>query len=239
MLPKIDVPIYDLQLLSLKDKVRYRPFTVKEEKLFLMAGQSDEKDTILNTVKQVVNNCILDKINVNNLPIFDLEYIFLNLRAKSVGEEVNLKYQCNNILEDDKKCNSIVNFNINLTDVKPEYSKEHKTKIEITDKMGIVMKYPTVKSVENQDIQNEADSLFQIMVDCIDYVYDNDEIFYAKDTKREELVEFVDSLQTKDLQKIKVFFETMPKIKKETSFECKKCGYKDKLTIEGIESFFG
>ena len=98
MLPKIDVPIYDLQLLSLKDKVRYRPFTVKEEKLFLMAGQSDEKDTILNTVKQVVNNCILDKVNVNNLPIFDLEYIFLNLRAKSVGEEVNLKYQCNNIL---------------------------------------------------------------------------------------------------------------------------------------------
>ena len=116
MLPKIDVPVYDLKLISQSKKIRYRPFTVKEEKLFLMANESKEEETIINTVKQVINNCVLDEIDVDSLPVFDLEYLFINLRAKSVGEEVKLNYQCNNNVEKDgkqDKCGNMVNFTLN------------------------------------------------------------------------------------------------------------------------------
>lgn len=237
MLPKIDVPIYDLQLLSLKDKVRYRPFTVKEEKLFLMAGESNDKETVLSTIKQVANNCLIDKVNIDNLPTFDLEYLFINLRAKSVGEEVSLKFKCNNQI-DGKKCNHIVPIDVNITEIVPNSEKKQNNKIEISEKLGIVLKYPSVKNVEKHSTKNESEALFEIMIDCIDYIYDNDEIFYSKDTSRKELEEFIDSLQTKHLEKIKDFFESIPKIKKDLEFTCNKCGYAEQVTVEGIESFF-
>jgi len=237
MLPKIDVPIYDLQLLSLKDKVRFRPFTVKEEKLFLMASESEDKDTILTTIKQVVNNCLVSKVDVDNLPIFDLEYLFINLRAKSVNEEVKLNFKCNNIVED-KKCNHIVELVFNLLDIKPSTKGEHKNKVEVSKDLGIMLKYPSVKSVTKHSDKSESDAIFDIMVDCIDYIYDKEQIYYSKDTPRKELVEFLESLQTKNLESMRKFFETMPKIKSENTFKCTKCGFEDKLIVEGIENFF-
>jgi hypothetical protein len=241
MLPKIDVPVYDLKLISQNKKIRYRPFTVKEEKLFLMANESKEEETVINTVKQVINNCVLDEIDVDSLPVFDLEYLFINLRAKSVGEQVKLNYQCNNNVEKDgkqDKCGNMVNFTLNLIDVKPESEQGHTNKIELSDKLGIVMRYPKLNFIAGQENKTETEIILDLIIDCIDYIYDENQMYHAKDSTRQELVDFVDSLQTKDLEKIKNFFDTMPKVKKQLDFKCNKCGYEDTVMLEGIQNFF-
>ena len=241
MLPKIDVPVYDLKLISQNKKIRYRPFTVKEEKLFLMANESKDEESVINTVKQVINNCVLDELDVDSLPVFDLEYLFINLRAKSVGEEVKLNYQCNNNVERDgkqDKCGNMVNFTLNLIDVKPESEKGHTNKIELSDKLGIVMRYPKLNFIAGQENKTETEIILDLIIDCIDYIYDENQMYYAKDSTRQELVDFVDSLQSKDLEKIKTFFDTMPKVKKQLDFKCNKCGYEDRVVLEGIQNFF-
>ena len=243
-LPKIDVPTYETTLISSGKKIKYRPFLVKEQKLFLMASQSsDEKETI-DVVKQVLNNCIISDIDVDDLPTFDLEHLFMQLRARSVGEVVNLKYNCNNTLKDDKGedkvCGGLVKFDLNILDIKPTIDPEHSNKIEITDKLGIVMKYPTLGMVKNFDnLQSESiDTIMEVIVSCIDFIYDTDQMYYAKDSTKEELMEFVDNLQQDDLEKIQKFFTTMPKISKPLDFKCGKCGYEEKIVVEGIQNFF-
>jgi len=244
MLPKIDTPIYEVKLISTGKVVQFRPFLVKEQKLFLMASQStDEKETI-DVVKQVLNNCILSDINVDDLPTFDLEHLFMQLRARSVGEVVNLKYNCNNTLKDDKGedkvCGGLVKFDLNILDIKPTIDPDHNSKIEITDKLGIVMKYPTLGMVKNFDnLQSESiDTIMDVIVSCIDFIYDDEQMYYAKDSTKEELMEFVDNLQQDDLEKIQKFFTTMPKISKPLDFKCGKCGYEEKIVVEGIQNFF-
>ena len=243
-LPKIDVPTYETTLISSGKKVKYRPFLVKEQKLFLMASQSnDEKETI-NVVKQVLNNCILSDIDVEDLPTFDLEHLFMQLRARSVGEVVNLKYNCNNTIKDDKGedkvCGGLVKFDLIILDIKPTIDPGHNNKIEITDKLGIVMKYPTLGMVKNFDnLQSESiDTIMDVIVSCIDFIYDDEQMYYAKDSTKEELMEFVDNLQQDDLEKIQKFFTTMPKISKPLDFKCGKCGYEEKIVLEGIQNFF-
>lgn len=239
MLPKVDVPIYDLKLLSVDKKIRFRPFTVKEEKLFLMASESQDAESVLNTIKQVVNNCILSDINVDSLPVFDLEYLFLNLRARSISELVTLKYKCNNTVEEDKKCGNIVQFDLNLLDIKPTKENDHTNKIEINDKLGIVMKYPSFEMIEKYKDAKDSSVIVNLIIDCIDYIYDAENMYYAKDTLRQELEEFIDSLQSKELEKLKLFFESMPKIKKKLQFKCNKCNHEEDIDVEGIQSFFG
>ena len=243
-LPKIDVPTYETTLISSGKKVKYRPFLVKEQKLFLMASQStDEKETV-DVVKQVLNNCILSDIDVDDLPTFDLEHLFMQLRARSVGEVVNLKYNCNNTVKDDKGedkvCGGLVKFDLNILDIKPTIDPEHSNKIASTDKLGIVMKYPTLGMVKNFDnLQSESiDTIMDVIVSCIDFIYDADQMYYAKDSTKEELMEFVDNLQQDDLEKIQKFFTTMPKISKPLDFKCGKCGYEEKIVVEGIQNFF-
>lgn len=142
MLPKIDVPIYTIKLLSNKKELRFRPFSVKEEKLFLMANESEELDTVVDTIKQILTNCIIDEFDVESLPMFDLEYLFLNIRARSISEIVDLKYKCNNKVTDEsgeeKTCGNIVEIQLNVLEIEPEKNESHTNKIEITDKLGIV-----------------------------------------------------------------------------------------------------
>ncbi len=243
-LPKIDVPVYSTKLISTGKTVKYRAFTVKEEKLFLMANESEDVDTVIDSIKQVLNNCIMTKgIDVEELPLFDIEYLFLKLRAVSVGEVVNLRYKCNNILpklddEEEKKCNHIVEIDLNLNEITPESVKIDKT-IQITDTMGISMKYPTFDLLKEFDADQEVDSIIKMTVKCIDFIYDKDSVYYAKDAKEEELIDFVESMQTKDLEKLKDFFSSMPKLKKQLDFNCVKCGYQEKIELEGIQNFFG
>ena len=242
MLPKIDVPIYELKLVSTGKSIRFRPFLVKEQKLLLMASQSEDPKDALNVVKQISKNCVIDDINIESLPVFDLEFIFLNLRARSVNEVVNLQYKCNNKVKDEtgeeKVCGSLEKFEVNLLEVLPDKNPNHDKKIMLSDKLGIMMKYPTFEMVANLKGQNESDILMELLANCIDNIFDNDQVYYAKDVSKEELIEFIDNLQQKDLEKIQQFFETTPKIKKKLDFKCRKCGYKENIVVEGLQNFF-
>ena len=243
MLPKIDVPIYNVKLLSTGKSLRFRPFTVKEEKLFLMANENEDLNSVVDTIKQILNNCILDEFDIDSLPLFDIEHLFLNIRARSIGEVVNLKYKCNNDVLDEetkeeKKCNNVVQIDLNVLDIQPEKQEGHTTKIEITEKLGIIMKYPNFETLKKFKDVSEADSIIKMAVNCIDYVYDADKIYYAKDSQEEDLIEFIESMQSKDLEKIKTFFDTMPKVKKDVDFKCNKCGHEEKIEVEGIQNFF-
>ena len=243
MLPKIDVPIYNVKLLSTGKSLRFRPFTVKEEKLFLMANEGEDLTTVVDTIKQILNNCLLDEFDIDSLPLFDIEHLFLNIRARSIGEVVNLKYKCNNDVLDEetkeeKKCNNVVQIDLNVLDIHPEKQEGHTNKIQITEKLGIVMKYPNFETLKKFKDVSEADSIIKMTVSCIEYVYDADKIYYAKDTTEEELVEFVESMQSKDLERIKNFFDTMPKIRKDVDFKCNKCGHEEKIEVEGTQNFF-
>jgi hypothetical protein len=241
-LPKLDVPTYEVNLISTGKPVRFRPFLVKEQKLFLMASESEDPNEIIKTIRQVLKNCILDEIDVDNLPTFDLEFLFMNLRARSVEEVVELQYKCNNNVKDEegntKKCNGIVNFKMNLLEVKPTKDTDHTNKIQITENLGICFKYPTFEMVQKYDDLNENQIMMNILVDCIDYIYDKENIYYAKDTPRKELEEFVDNLQQKDIEKFEKFFSTLPEIKKDVHFKCPKCSYEEDITIKGMQNFF-
>ena len=144
-LPKLDVPTYEVNLISTGKPVRFRPFLVKEQKLFLMAAESDDTNEVIRTIRQVLKNCVLDEIDIDSLPSFDLEYLFMNLRARSVEEVVDLKYKCNNIVKDedgnDKKCGGEVEFNLNLLEIQPTKNPEHTNKIQITENIGVCFKY--------------------------------------------------------------------------------------------------
>ena len=243
MLPKIDVPIFDVKLFSTGKKVKFRPFTVKEEKLFLIASESDDPQSTITTIKQVLNNCILDDVDLDSLPLFDIELLFLNLRARSIGEIVALNYKCNNnIVEEDgreHKCGNQVGIELDVLTVVPEVDANHSNKIEINSKLGIVMKYPKMNIIKDSSGKEDIDSVIDMIAGCIDYIYDENNLYYAKDSTKEELVEFLETLQSKDLENIKQFFDTMPKMKKTLDFKCNKCGYEEKIDVEGIQNFFG
>jgi hypothetical protein len=240
MLPKLDVPIYETKLISSGQIVRYRPFLVKEQKLFLMASESEDVNETINAIKQVITNCVLDEIDINTMSTFDIEYLFLQLRARSVGEMVNLNFTCNNNVEEDKKCGNTVKIDLNVLEVQPSLNPEHTNKIQITDKLGIVMKYPTFGMIDTMNLNTEdLSQILDMVVSCIDYIYDDEQVYYAKDTTRKELVEFVENMQQADLEKVSKFFSTLPKIKKDVHFNCTKCGYQEEITLEGVQSFFG
>lgn len=243
-LPKLDVPTYETKLISTGKTVKFRPFLVKEQKLFLMASESNDIKDVTNAIKQVLNNCLITKVDVDSLPSFELEHLFMQLRARSVGEIVNLRYTCNNLVKDDtgaeKPCGGLVKFDVNLLELTPEVDPKHSTKIELTDKLGIVMKYPSFSALSFEEIseENKLEKTIETIVNCIDYIYDQNSIYYAKDTPKQELIEFVENLQQEDVDKIQNFFLTMPKNKKQLDFKCKKCGYEENITVEGIQNFF-
>jgi T4 bacteriophage base plate protein len=240
MLPKIDIPIYETKLISNGEVIRFRPFLVKEQKLFLMAGESDDSKETIKAIKQVLRNCILDDVDVENMATFDIEYLFLQLRARSVGEIANLRFTCNNNISETEKCGNNVKIDVNVLEINPEKNKDHSNKIPITDTIGIVLKYPTFNSLDISDLNTDnIEQILEIIVSCIDYIYDENNVYYAKDTPKQELVEFIENLKQADLEKVSTFFNTLPKVKKDVDFQCEKCGYKEVLTLEGIQSFFG
>lgn len=243
MLPKLDVPIYETKLISNDQVVRFRPFLVKEQKLFLMAAESEEPKDTINAIKQVLRNCILDDIDVDSMATFDIEYLFLQLRARSIGEVVNLRFNCNNNVTEkgeEKKCGNLVKIDINVLEINPTKDQEHTNKIQITDKVGVVLKYPTFNSIDSNEIDSQdMQQVLNVIVSCIDYVYDEEQVYYAKDTKKEELIEFIENMKQGDLEKLSSFFTTLPKLKKDVQFHCDKCGYEEDIILEGVQSFFG
>lgn len=242
-LPKLDVPTYEIELISSKKKIKFRPFLVKEQKLFLMANESEDVKETVNVIRQVIKNCVLTEIDVDSLPMFDLEYLFLNMRGRSVSEVVNLKYKCNNTVKDkdsgeEKACGMINDVKINLLEIVPKEQENHKTKIQLTDTVGIVMKYPTFEVSQKVVGKTESEIVMEMIYNCVDYIYDKENVYHTKDISRQELIDFVDSLQQKEMEKIQKFFDTMPKMAKEVGYDCSKCGYHEDITVEGLQNFF-
>lgn len=233
-LPKPSTPVYELTIPSTGQKVKYRPFLVKDEKALLIANQSKDHKVMIDTLKETISSCVISKLDIDNLAIFDIEYIFCKLRAKSVGELIELALTCN-------ACGSKVKSTIDISTVEVEKSKEHKKKFILFDKVGVALKYPNydlIEKLKNTESIADIDVLFAVILECIEYIYNEDEIYYAKETQPEDLMEFINNLTKEQLEKITTFFNTIPKLKKDMSFDCPHCKAHNEIVIEGLSNFF-
>jgi DNA-directed RNA polymerase subunit M/transcription elongation factor TFIIS len=232
-LPKIATPTYDLKLPSNGEKVAYRPFLVKEEKLLLMAMEDGNQSAIASTLKQIIHNCTDGKVDVETLPMFDVEYLFLQLRIKSVEEVSEFTLKC-------RKCSEEFNSKINLNDVEVKFPEEKQDfKIQLTSDVGIIMKYPTLALMADSalDVQDEnTESLFNMISNCVDSIYDEEQVY--NDFTKQEVDEFMENLPQEQFKKISKFFENMPKLKHDIKFNCPKCKTKNSITIQGLQDFF-
>ena len=238
-LPMMSAPTYTMVVPSSGVGVKFRPFLVKEEKALLIAQQSEDIGVMIQTLKGIINTCVLDKLDVDKLATFDLEYMFTQIRAKSVGEIIELIFPCDiDHGEDNEKAR--VKVSIDLTTLIVEKDPNHNNKINLFGDVGVVMKYPTMdvmKRLENLDA-NDLDKVFGVVADSIDYIYQGEEIFYGKEQKHEELLQFLNNLTSEQFVKVQQFFATMPRIKKEIEYTCPVCQKHHRKMLEGMQSFF-
>lgn len=234
ILPKIDNPTYQLNVPSTKKTVRFRPFLVKEEKILLMARESDNPADILHAIKQIVNNCGTDpSFDVDKLSLFDLEYLFLKIRAFSVDNKVKVSYRD---LEDDK----VYDFEVDLNDVEVNFPKNKKDAnvIKITDRSGVILKYPPATLYDDQEFLNlDKDYMFELILRCIDKIYYEEEVYEAKDYRKEELSEFVENLSVKIFEEIQSFLLTTPKIEYKISYK-NALGNEREIVLSSLNDFF-
>ena len=240
-LPKLTVPTHELVVPSSGKKLEYRPFLVKEEKILLMASEGDDEKSMIRALKQIITNCISETIDVNKLTTYDLEYMFLQLRAKSIGEVSELRYVCQNTIKDKKKereCGEPLKVLLDLSEIKVINFDDHEPNIPIVNKIGVVLKDPEVGLLEQHSLNalNEIGNLFEVLSDCVDYVYDGDQIF--KDYKKEEIDDYLGSLTQQQFDGVKAFFETLPRLEKEINLNCKKCKNETTMTLRGLTDFF-
>jgi hypothetical protein len=236
-LPKPPIPTYELELPSTGKQIKYRPFLVSEEKVLLMAMQSEDEKQITNAVVDIVKSCILTRgIKVSELASFDIEYIFLNIRGKSVGEEVQMKITC----RDDNETQ--VNYSLNLEDVKIQKDPKHNNKIMLDDTSGVIMKYPGIDQFIQTQIMMKslnAEEVFDIIVDSVYQIFAGEEVYEAKNTPKKEVEEWLGGLTSKQFEKIKDFFATMPKLSHTFSVKNPNTEVESEYTIEGLVNFFG
>ena len=234
-LPKLGYPTYELELPSTGKTLKYRPFLVKEEKVLLMALEAKDEKQIINAVKDLIKNCVITRIKVDTLPSFDLEYLFLKIRGASIGENITLTVTC---LDDNE---TQVETNININDVEIFKPEGHDSKIMFDDKTGIVMRYPSMKEfVDKEFLQKEmkTEDVYGFIADSIDQIFDEEEVYDSSTTTKKEFRTFVDSLTTKQFEKIQQFYATCPKLSHSFKVVNPKTGKESDYTIEGLQSFF-
>ena len=237
-LPKIATPTYELELPSTGKTVRYRPFLVKEEKVLLIALESEDTKQITNAIKAVLKNCVLTKgIKVENLPTFDIEFLFLNIRGKSVGEEIEVNIVC----PDDGETN--VPVFIDLDSIQVEKDDDHTNQIKLDDDLMMEMKYPSLEQFikNNFDFQegNQMDQSFELIATCIDKIYNEDEVWATADCTKKEVKEFLESMNSSQFKEIEKFFESMPKLKHTIEVTNPNTKVTSEVVLEGLASFFG
>jgi len=235
-LPKLDLPIYELVLPSTKKKVKYRPFLVKEEKVLLIALESNDEKNITEAVVQLLKGCIQTRLKVENLSIFDLEYLFLNIRAVSVGEQVEMKITCTDDGETE------VGYTLNLQDVAVNFPKGHSNKIMLTDTTGVIMKYPSFNRFIDSNFTGkgvDGENVLDIVAESIDQIFQGEEVFDQSTTSSKEFLQFVESLTNEQLSKIQEFFETAPRLEHNFKITNPKTGVESDYTISGLNNFFG
>ena len=236
-LPKITTPIYEMEIPSLKKKIRYRPFLVKEEKILIIALESEDSKAIANAVKNVISNCILSKgIKIDDLSTFDIEYLFLNIRGKSVGETVDVLITC----PDDETTQ--VPMSINLDEISVEDNPKHSRDIKLDDTLTLRMKYPSMTEFIKNNFDSgddvSVDDTFDLIISCIEQIYSEEESWTAGDSTKKELLEFVEQLSSKQFKEIEKFFETMPKLSHTIKVKNPKTGVESEVVLEGLSAFF-
>ena len=235
-LPQVALPTYELEVPSSGKTIKYRPFVVKEEKLLLLALQSEDDKQIEDATKTLLKNCIQSRVKLEDLASFDLEYIFLQIRAVSVGEVVEMNLTC----EDDGKTQ--VRYSLNLTDVKVEKPEGHSNKIMLSDTMGVIMKYPSFEEFVKVSIMGKsstADDVIEIMAKCVDQIFDGEDVYDSSTTTKKEFVEFVEGLTNKQFEDVQNFFVSAPVLKHEVKITNPNTGVENTVVIQGLPNFFG
>ena len=231
-LPVINAPTYELTIPSTGQTVQYRPFLVKEEKILLMANEGGEASEIVRAMKQIIGNCIQNGYNTDNMPLFDVEYIFLKLRSKSVNEFSEVGFRC-------PECDEVNRVQIDLSGVEITTDDAHSNKVELTNDIGLIMKYPQLDSINMNDLQStDVDTIFNVVSSCVDSIYQGEEIHDSGDYTKQEISEFINNLTQEQFLKIQQFFDTMPKLSHTVPYKCGKCEYDEPLLLEGLQNFF-
>jgi len=236
-LPSLATPTYETELPSTKKKIKYRPFLVKEEKILLLATESDDRKEVKEAVKSIVKNCVITRIKIEQLATFDLEFLFLKIRAASVGEDVDMKITC---LDDNE---TRVDYKLDISTVKVFFPENQSNKIELTDKIGMIMRYPGLDEFVDLTLLgknlDDPDEVFETVARCIEQIYEEDEVYDESTTTFEEKIQFVESLTQKQFQSVKKFFTNMPVLRHEFEVTNPKTGVESTYTLEGLQSFFG
>jgi len=235
-LPKLNTLTYELEVPSTDEKIKYRPFLVREEKILLMAMESKDNSQIIQAVKDIVTSCTFEKLNVSTMPMFDMEYIFLNIRAKSVGETSKLKILC----PDDGK--TYAQVELDLTKVEVQVTDDHTNKIELTDDTGIIMTYPTIDSFLESGIETiNANNMLDVIGNCILQIYEEkgEKVYESKDQTKKELTEFIESMNSAQFKKLQLFFDTMPKLTHTIKVTNPKTKKESNVKLSGLNDFFG
>ena len=237
-LPKINTPTYELTLPSNGKKIKYRPFLVREEKILIMALETEDMKQITDAVLTILNGCIITKgVKIEDLPSFDIEYLFLNVRAKSVGEKVEVNLTC----PDDNKTS--VTIDIDLDSIKVKKDKNHKKIVKLDDNLSLKLKYPTMDNFINNNFESNEDvtdikTTLKLITSCIDIIYNEEESWNGSDSTEKELIEFIEQLNTKQFQAIENFFSTMPKLTHSVKITNPKTNVQSTVILEGLAAFF-
>jgi len=237
-LPKIDLPVYDIIIPSSKATIKARPFTVKEEKMLLMAMESKDIDEITKSVKQVINNCVVsDGVDIDKLPFFDIDFLFIFLRAKSVGEAVEVNLTCNNVIETGEKCGNVFPAMMDIAKCEVINDTADKT-IKLSETKGVKMRYPNYAAMKRIEAGNEVDQVTNTIINSIDHIYDEKGIYSYKDYSKEELKEFIEGLTEANYKKLQAFTENFPTFAVKLEATCDKCGFHHHVRYTDFYDFF-
>ena len=228
-LPKLNTPVYEAILPSTDKVIKFRPFLVKEEKVLLTAMEDGSQTALMNAIKTILKNCVQGNLDVERLPLFDIEFLFLKLRSKSIGEISEIGLKCT-----DTECGGVNQISINMDEIEVTKPEGHNRKIMISDDVGVMMFYPVMKTSGITEEDGMA-----IVKDCIEMIFTEEETHERDSFTSKELDEFIDSMDTKQFAKIKEFFDTMPKLQHTINYKCEKCGEDKEVTLQGLDSFFG
>jgi len=231
-LPKLNTSTYELTLPSTGEQIKYRPFLVKEQKTLMIAQESGDDKVIENAFAQIISDCVFEDIDPYKMPMFDIEYVFLQLRGKSIGEKIKLNLLC----PDDKKTR--VDVEIDLKDIAIQMKEDHTNVLQLTDDISVIMKYPTLSDMAGFTNTDQVSSIFGMIKRCIDEIHDGETVYNKVDISEKELDEFIDSMSTENFEHLTNFFETMPKLQHVVVVKNPKTKKKNEIIIEGLQSFF-
>ena len=243
MLPKIDHPVHEIELSSIKKTVKFRPFLVKEEKILLMALEANDETSMINAIRQIIQNCVIEpkNFNVDDLAVYDLEYFFIRLRAHSMGEIIETKYTCQHVNpETEQKCGNLMDVQVNLFEVKLK-NLDCNPIIKFTDKVGVKMKHPNINSLQQMSEINFTESVMNVVdfiYDCVDFAFDENQTYPKEEISKEEFTEFVENMSKTDFDKFEAYFTSLPKLTHTIEKTCSRCNFEHKIVLEGIVDFF-